>query len=165
MKGKVEPKAVLKVAERLLELGVHEISVGDTIGVATPTQVRKLTKSLLKLVGAKKLALHFHDTRGTALANILAGLEEGVRIFDSSAGGLGGCPYAPGAAGNVATEDLIYMLDGMGIETGLDLKAVVRASQFVQDCLKHNLSRPVSPSGSRAMSGLSSNIACFCQHF
>ena len=137
--GAVKPQAVLKVAERLLKLGIHEISIGDTIGVANPKQVRSLTKSLLKMVGPKKLALHFHDTRGTALANILAGLEEGVHIFDSSSGGLGGCPYAPGAAGNVATEDVVYMLDGMGVQTGLDLKKIVEASRYVQDCLNRSL--------------------------
>jgi hydroxymethylglutaryl-CoA lyase len=98
-----------------------------------------LTKSLLKLVGVKKLALHFHDTRGTALANILAGLQVGVRIFDSSSGGLGGCPYAPGAAGNVATEDLIYMLHEMGCATGISLPKQVQASQYVQSCLSRTL--------------------------
>jgi hydroxymethylglutaryl-CoA lyase len=137
--GEVNPKAVLKITERLLKLGVHEISIGDTIGVANPLQVKKLTKSLLKLVGTKKLALHFHDTRGTALANILAGLELGVVNFDSSAAGLGGCPYAPGAAGNVATEDLLYMLHGMGLKTGINLDLHVKASQYIQGLLGRRL--------------------------
>ncbi len=137
--GEVNPKAVLKVTESLLKMGIHEISIGDTIGVANPRQVEKLTKSLLKLVGAKKLALHFHDTRGTALANILAGLQTGVRIFDSSSGGLGGCPYAPGAAGNVATEDLLYMLEGMGIETGINLEKHIQASAYIQSVLGKTL--------------------------
>ncbi|MDZ4676011.1 MAG: hydroxymethylglutaryl-CoA lyase [Oligoflexia bacterium] len=137
--GVINPKAVLKVTERLLKLGVHEISIGDTIGVANPKQVEKLTKSLLKLMGSKKLALHFHDTRGTALANILAGLQAGVKIFDSSSGGLGGCPYAPGAAGNVATEDLLYMLHEMGFDTGINLAKQVQASQYVQSCLNRTL--------------------------
>ncbi len=138
--GKVNPKAVLKVTERLLDMGVHEISIGDTIGVATPYQVRDLTKMLLKIMGPKKLALHFHDTRGTALANIVMGLESGLSIFDSSSGGLGGCPYAPGAAGNVSTEDLLYMLQGMGVRTGIDLNKQVAASLFIQEKLGHELS-------------------------
>jgi hydroxymethylglutaryl-CoA lyase len=137
--GKVDPKVVLKVASRLVKMGCDEISVGDTIGVATPNQVHKLSKSLIKSVGAKKLALHFHDTRGTALANILAGIEEGVRIFDSSSAGIGGCPYAPGAAGNVATDDLLYMLKGMDIHTGVDLKLQVKASEYVQRILGRRL--------------------------
>ncbi|MCC6278144.1 MAG: hydroxymethylglutaryl-CoA lyase [Oligoflexia bacterium] len=130
--GKVEERAVLKVAERLLKLGVHEISIGDTIGVANPKQVNALVKKLLKLVGPKKLALHFHDTRGLALTNIYESLEQGVNMFDSSAGGLGGCPYAPGAAGNVATDDLVYMLREMKIKTGIDLDRQVGASKFIQ---------------------------------
>lgn len=137
--GKVDPKVVLKVATRLIKIGCDEISVGDTIGVATPNQVHKLAKNLIKSVGAKNLALHFHDTRGTALANILAGIEEGVRIFDSSSAGIGGCPYAPGAAGNVATDDLLYMLKGMDIHTGVDLKLQVKASEYVQRILGRRL--------------------------
>jgi len=137
--GAVDSKIVYKVSERLLKLGVAEVSIGDTIGVATPTQVRKISKQLLKIVGPKRLAMHFHDTRGTALANILASLEEGVRIFDSSAGGLGGCPYAPGATGNVATEDLLYMLGGMGIETGVDLGRQIQASRYIQDAIGKKL--------------------------
>jgi len=137
--GKINPKVVLKVTERLVKLGCDELSIGDTIGVANPTQVHALAKKLLKIAGPKKLALHFHDTRGTALANILAGLEEGVRAFDSSSAGIGGCPYAPGAAGNVATDDLLYMLSEMGIETGINLKLQVKASEFVQRILGRKL--------------------------
>jgi hydroxymethylglutaryl-CoA lyase len=129
--GAVAPAAVLDVAERLLALGVDEISIGDTIGVATPNQVAELTALLAERMSLAKLAMHFHDTRGTALANVLAALQMGVAIFDSSAGGLGGCPYAPGASGNLATEDLLYMLDGLGIETGVELAKVVEASRFL----------------------------------
>jgi len=137
--GPIKPAAVLDVVTKLLTLGVDEISIGDTIGVATPRQVAELCALLLKKIDAGRLALHLHDTRGTALANIVAGLQSGVAIFDSSAGGLGGCPYAPGAAGNVATEDLIYMLNGMGIETGVSLDKVVRASALLAAQLDHPL--------------------------
>jgi isopropylmalate/homocitrate/citramalate synthase len=129
--GAVAPEAVVRVAEMLLALGVEELSIGDTIGVATPNQVIKVTGRLLEVAPVEKLAMHFHDTRGTALANVLAALQMGVAIFDSSAGGLGGCPYAPGASGNLATEDLLYLLYGMGIETGVDLEKVVAASAFL----------------------------------
>jgi hydroxymethylglutaryl-CoA lyase len=135
--GAVKPQAVLSVVERLLALGVDEISLGDTIGVATPREVVSLCSLVLERVAAGRLALHFHDTRGTALANVLAGLESGIAIFDASAGGLGGCPYAPGAAGNLATEDLIYMLDGMGIRTGVDLEGVVNATRLIAAQLDH----------------------------
>jgi hydroxymethylglutaryl-CoA lyase len=137
--GAVKPAAVNRVMARLLELGIDEISIGDTIGVATPSQVAELCDLLLQTIDAGRLALHFHDTRGTALANVVAGLQSGVAIFDSSAGGLGGCPFAPGAAGNLATEDLIYMLDGMGIETGVTLADVVRASALIAQQLDHPL--------------------------
>jgi isopropylmalate/homocitrate/citramalate synthase len=129
--GKVDPEAVVRVAELLLELGVAELSLGDTIGVATPNQVVDVTERLLRVAPVETLAMHFHDTRGTALANVLAALQMGVAIYDSSAGGLGGCPYAPGASGNLATEDLLYMLDGLGIETGVDLARVVEASRLL----------------------------------
>jgi isopropylmalate/homocitrate/citramalate synthase len=129
--GAVAPAAVLSVTEQLLALGVDEISIGDTIGVATPNQVSSLTALLKDAVPIERLAMHFHDTRGTALANVLAALQAGITIFDSSAGGLGGCPYAPGASGNLATEDLLYMLHGMGIETGINLEAVIAASRFL----------------------------------
>ncbi len=137
--GTVSPDAVLRVAGELLALGMDELSIGDTIGVATPNQVYDLVPRLSALAGIDRLALHFHDTRGTALANVLAGLETGVATFDSAAGGLGGCPYAPGAAGNLATEDLLYMLHGMGIQTGIDLAAVVRASAYLATIVAHPL--------------------------
>lgn len=127
--GRVDPGRVVEVARRLHEAGCDEVSIGDTIGVAVPTQVHDVMGRLAAALKAPALAVHFHDTRGTALANVLAALEEGIAIVDSSAGGLGGCPYAPGASGNLATEDLLYMLQGMGIETGVDLGAVVRASR------------------------------------
>ncbi len=139
MRGRSRPAAVVDVMERLLALGTDEISIGDTIGVATPLQVAELCALLLQKIDVGRLALHFHDTRGTALANVVAGLQSGVAIFDSSAGGLGGCPYAPGAAGNLATEDLIYMLDGMGIETGVTLERVVAASSLLAAHLDHPL--------------------------
>ena len=129
--GAVAPEAVLRVSEQLLALGADELSLGDTIGVATPNQVVEITELLARHVPLKRLAMHFHDTRGTALANVLAALQLGISIFDSSAGGLGGCPYAPGASGNLATEDLLYMLHGLGIETGIDLGAVVAASSLL----------------------------------
>lgn len=137
--GKVAPQAVLDVTERLLDLGVYEVSVGDTIGVATPDQIADLVPRLIDLAGVDRLALHLHDTRGTALANVLAALELGVSTFDSAAGGVGGCPYAPGASGNLATEDLLYLLNGLGIETGVDLDAVVRASSFLASVLGRTL--------------------------
>ena len=137
--GKVEPRQSLIVAQALLEMGVDELSLGDTIGIATPNQVVDVI-SLLVDVGAipiKQIAVHFHDTRGTALANVLIALQSGISIIDSSAGGLGGCPYAPGAAGNLATEDLLYMLHGMGIHTGVDLDKVVAATSFITPLLGH----------------------------
>lgn len=129
--GAVAPDAVLRVAESLLELGVAELSIGDTIGVATPDQVVEITEKLLPVAGLERLAMHFHDTRGTALANVFTALQLGISIFDSAAGGLGGCPYAPGASGNLATEDLLYLLNGLHIETGIDLEKVVAASRFL----------------------------------
>jgi hydroxymethylglutaryl-CoA lyase len=130
--GKVAPQKVAEVARRLLDAGCDEISIGDTIGVAVPTQVGDVMGRLLAELPASHLGVHFHDTRGTALANVLAALQAGIAIVDSSAGGLGGCPYAPGASGNLATEDLLFMLDGMGIATGVDLAKVVAASRALQ---------------------------------
>jgi hydroxymethylglutaryl-CoA lyase len=128
--GPIAPEAVARVSARLVEIGCGEVSVGDTIGVGVPTQVPDVVGRVVDAgVPLDRLALHFHDTRGTAIANVAEGLREGVRIFDSSAGGLGGCPYAPGAAGNVATEDLVWLLQGMGYETGVNLGAVVAASR------------------------------------
>jgi isopropylmalate/homocitrate/citramalate synthase len=137
--GDVAPEKVLEVVARLLDLGCYEVSVGDTIGVGTPMQVQGVIGFLMQVVPASRLAMHFHDTRGTALANVLAALEMGIATFDASSGGLGGCPYAPGASGNLATEDLVYMLDRMAIETGVDLNRLVRASAIIAPYLDHPL--------------------------
>src|SRR3954465_9047949 len=137
--GDVAPEKVLEVSARLLDLGCYEVSVGDTIGVGTPVQVQGVIGILLQVIPASKLAMHFHDTRGTALANTLAALEMGIATFDASSGGLGGCPYAPGASGNMATEDLVYMLDSMAIETGVDIGRLLPASKITPPCLDHPL--------------------------
>lgn len=137
--GAVPEQKVIEVTERLLAIGVFEVSVSDTIGIAHPGQVRQVLESLVAKIPASRLALHFHDTRGTALANVLAALPYGITTFDASAGGLGGCPYAPGAAGNLATEDLIYMLDGLGIKTDVSLEGVIEASAFIAERLDHRL--------------------------
>lgn len=137
--GNVAPERVLEVSARLLDLGCYEVSVGDTIGVGTPLQVQGVIGMLLQVIPASKLAMHFHDTRGTALANTLAALEMGIATFDASAGGLGGCPYAPGASGNLATEDLVYLLDGLNIETGVNLDRLVAASSIIAPHLDHPL--------------------------
>ena len=135
--GAVDPQQVARVAARLLDLGVFEVAVSDTIGIAHPGQVPRVLEAVLARLPADRLALHYHDTRGTALANVLASLPFGIATFDASAGGLGGCPYAPGAAGNLATDDLIYMLDGLGIETGVSLAAVSEASAFIGSKIDH----------------------------
>lgn len=135
--GAIAPEKPAAVARRLIEMGIDEVSIGDTIGVATPNQVVDVCQRLMRLIDVGRLAMHFHDTRGTALANVVAALELGVAIFDSSAGGLGGCPYAPGAAGNLATEDLLYLLHGMGIETGVSLPKVVEATSLLAATLDH----------------------------
>jgi isopropylmalate/homocitrate/citramalate synthase len=137
--GAVAPARVVEISERLVDLGAFEVAVSDTIGIAHPGQVAQLLDTLLPRVPVDRVALHFHDTRGTALANVLAALDHGVATFDSSAGGLGGCPYAPGAAGNLATEDLVYLLDGLGIKTGVSLQGVVAASRFIEPALGHPL--------------------------
>jgi hydroxymethylglutaryl-CoA lyase len=137
--GAVDPQQVARIAERLSELGVFEVAVSDTIGIAHPGQVPRVLEAVLARVRVDKIALHFHDTRGTALANVLASLPFGVATYDASSGGLGGCPYAPGAAGNLATDDLIYMLDGLGIETGVSLPAVSEASRFIASKIDHPL--------------------------
>ena len=137
--GAVPPEAVEHVARQLMDLGVDELSIGDTIGVATPNQVHDLVPRLAAIAGLERIALHFHDTRGTALANVLAGLADGITSFDSAAGGAGGCPFAPGAAGNLATEDLLYMLHGMGIQTGIALDAVLAASRYLATLLSRPL--------------------------
>jgi len=129
--GEVKPQAVVGVAKTLRDLGCYEVSLGDTIGVGTPGKARQLLRAVAGEVPMAQLAMHFHDTYGQALANLYAGLEEGCRVIDSAAGGLGGCPYAPGATGNVATEDVVYMLDGMGIATDVDLAKLVAATNDI----------------------------------
>ncbi len=136
--GEIAPEAVREVVHKLLDLAVDEISIGDTIGVATPAGVYDVIEALYESgVTRGVLALHFHDTRGTALANVFAGLQCGVTTYDASAGGLGGCPYAPGASGNLATEDLVYLLEGLGIQTGVTLARVVEASRTLAESLGH----------------------------
>ena len=137
--GAVAPARVAEVAARLADLGVFEVAVSDTIGIAHPGQVPHVLDAVLARLPVAKIALHFHDTRGTALANVMAALPFGVSTFDASAGGLGGCPYAPGAAGNLATDDLIYLLDGLRIETGVSLKKLSEASAFIGRRLDHRL--------------------------
>lgn len=137
--GETATAAVVRVSTQLLELGVDQISLGDTVGFATPRGVRDRMAELQADIEPALVALHFHDTRGTALANIVAGLDAGVRVFDGAIGGLGGCPYAPGASGNVATEDLVQMLHGMGIETGIDLEGLVDTAAFIEQRLKKRL--------------------------
>lgn len=135
--GPVPPGRVRDVCLRLLELGVDEISLGDTIGVATPVTSLAVLRAVREAVPLERLAVHFHDTYGTALANICAALDYGVRTVDSSTGGLGGCPYAPGARGNVATEDVVYLLEGSGVRTGVDLPRLLEAVDFIAEALGH----------------------------
>lgn len=133
--GEINPKAVLKVSEQLFSLGCEEVSIGDTIGVGTPKKAYQLFELLTKNNPVDKLAMHFHDTYGQALANIYAVLELGIRTIDSSVGGLGGCPYAKGASGNVSTEDVVYLLQGLGFHTGIDLDKLIKASVYITDYL------------------------------
>jgi isopropylmalate/homocitrate/citramalate synthase len=137
--GDVSVAAVIDTTQALLDMGAYEVAVSDTIGVAHPGQVRKVLAALLAAVPVQQIALHFHDTRGTALANVLAALDFGVATFDAAAGGLGGCPYAPGATGNLATEDLLYLLHGLGLETGVSLDAVYTASTTIEPIVGHAL--------------------------
>ena len=133
--GRVAPATVAEVSGELADMGCYEISLGDTIGVGTPGKAVAMIEAVAAKVPRERLAVHFHDTYGQALANILAALESGIATVDSSVAGLGGCPYAPGAAGNVASEDVLYMLNGLGIETGVDLDALVAAGQFISNHL------------------------------
>jgi isopropylmalate/homocitrate/citramalate synthase len=146
--GAVDPHQAVTVATRLLELGVEEVCFGDTIGVGVPTQVFAVTEAATEAgIELRQVAYHFHDTRGTALANVVAGLEAGVRTFDSSTGGTGGCPYAPGAAGNLATEDLVYLLDASGYEHGVDLESILDAARFIATSLGRQLASKVGQAG------------------
>jgi hydroxymethylglutaryl-CoA lyase len=135
--GPIAPQAVAQVAAALFDMGCHEISLGDTIGVGTPGRTRAMLEAVARRVPIERLAGHFHDTYGQALANVYAALEFGVAVFDASVAGLGGCPYAPGASGNVATEDLLYMLDGLGIETGVRLEGLLAADRYICEALHH----------------------------
>jgi isopropylmalate/homocitrate/citramalate synthase len=146
--GRVDPSRAAEVGLRLLDLGVDEVCFGDTIGVGVPSQVATLTGLAVEAgIPLDRIAYHFHDTRGTALANVAAGLDAGVRCFDSSAGGTGGCPYAPGAAGNLATEDLVYLLDASGWESGVSLDGVLIAARFIADALGRPLTTKVGQAG------------------
>jgi isopropylmalate/homocitrate/citramalate synthase len=137
--GRIAKERVRDVATQLIQMNVDEVAISDTIGAAVPTDVASVVEFVVERIPVQKLALHFHDTYGTALANVFAGLQAGVSTFDSSAGGLGGCPFAPGAAGNLATEDLVYMLDGMGIETAVSLQKVIAAANVVAGPLGRQL--------------------------
>ena len=146
--GEVGEAAVVGVAQQLLDLGVEELSIGDTIGVAGPADVRRVIGALLAAgIPPERLAMHFHDTRGTALANVTAALDLGIRTFDASTGGTGGCPYAPGAAGNLATEDLVYLLDREGLSHGVDLDALLEAARFASATLGRSLATKVGTAG------------------
>lgn len=145
--GAVPEAQVVKLAKRLYQMGCYEVSIGDTIGVATPGQVASLFKKLKKVVPVKKLAGHFHDTRGTSLANILTAYNLGIHTFDSSLGGLGGCPYAPGSAGNVSTEDVVYMFHGMGIKTGIQLEKMIELNAWVSAQMNKQLPSKVGKAG------------------
>jgi hydroxymethylglutaryl-CoA lyase len=145
--GAVDPAKVLSIARRLRDLGCYQVSLGDTIGVGTPRQTGDIVRRFLDEMPGSAFALHFHDTRGTALANALVGLELGVRDFDASVGGVGGCPYAPGAAGNLATEDLVFMLHGMGVETGIDLDQLILAGNVAEQVIGRALPGKVHKAG------------------
>jgi len=145
--GRVPQEKVEFIVEEYKNLGVHEIALGDTTGMANPAQVSRMVKWIKPRLGKTGLALHFHDTRGAALANILAALQEGVTVFDGSIGGLGGCPYAPGASGNVATEDLVNMLEEMGIETGIDLQKLIGCAKYAREVIMKDLPSHLIHSG------------------
>ncbi len=145
--GDVDPGVALRISKKLLDLGCYQVSLGDTIGVGNPRQTREIVKLFLDEMPVSHFALHLHDTRGTALANALVGLELGVRDFDASVGGVGGCPYAPGAAGNLATEDLVYLLHGMGVATGIDLDKLILAGNVAEQVIGRPLPGKVHKAG------------------
>jgi hydroxymethylglutaryl-CoA lyase len=145
--GDVAIATSVSIAERLLALGCYEVSLGDTIGVGTPRKTRDVVRAMASALGLDRVALHFHDTRGTALSNVLMGLELGVRTFDASVGGLGGCPYAPGASGNLATEDLVFLLDGLGVSSGVDLGRLVEAGRVAAQAVGRPLPGKVHQAG------------------
>ena len=151
--GAIDAGVPVALARQLVEFGCYEVSLGDTIGVGTPRQTRDLLKLVLAEVPANKLAMHMHDTRGQALANVLVGLDMGIRTFDSAIAGLGGCPYAPGASGNLATEDLVYMLDHMGVKTGIDPEKLFEAGRVAEAIVRRELPGRVHRAGLRALKG------------
>lgn len=145
--GRIAPEKVELIVGEYRALGVHEVALGDTTGMANPCQVSRMLYRIMPMLGAMKLALHFHDTRGVALANVLAAMQQGVAVFDGSIGGLGGCPYAPGASGNVATEDLVNMLDEMGIETGIDLGKLIECARYTREIVGKSLPGHMATAG------------------
>jgi hydroxymethylglutaryl-CoA lyase len=149
--GAVDPKNALALTKQLLDMGCYQVSLGDTIGVGTPRQTKRIIELITSEVPIDKLAMHMHDTRGQALANVLVGLELGVRTIDAAIGGLGGCPYAPGASGNLATEDLVYMLDGLGVETGVDAQKLWEAGRLAEALVNHPLPGRVHRAGLHAL--------------
>jgi hydroxymethylglutaryl-CoA lyase len=149
--GAVSPAASIAIAKRLYEMGCYQVSLGDTIGAGTPRLTREVVQRALDALPVEAVAMHMHDTRGTALANVVVGLELGIRHFDASVGGMGGCPYAPGAAGNVATEDLVYMLEGMGVRTGVDLERLVEAARAAESIVGRVLPGKVHRAGIRSL--------------
>jgi len=149
--GDVAVADSLRLAKTLLARGCYQVSLGDTIGVGTPLQTRRILDAMLAEIPPERIALHLHDTRGTALANVLVGLSMGITTFDAAVGGLGGCPYAPGAAGNLATEDLVYCLHGMGIETGVDLEQLWQAGQVAEALVGRKLPGKVHTAGVRSL--------------
>jgi hydroxymethylglutaryl-CoA lyase len=151
--GAVDPRRTLSLTRALLELGAYEVSLGDTIGVGTPRQTKQILQLMLSELPADKLAMHMHDTRGQALANVLVGLELGIRTFDAAIAGLGGCPYAPGASGNLATEDLVYMLDNMGVRTGIDQQRLFEAGRVAEAIVRRELPGRVHRAGLQALKG------------
>jgi hydroxymethylglutaryl-CoA lyase len=153
--GEVKAEQVTPIVKEMLAYGADYISLGDTIGVGTPTQTRRLLERLLPLVEAKRIGMHFHNTQGTALANALASLQMGITTFDGSVGGLGGCPYAPGASGNVPTEDLVYLFEGMGIATGVNLEALLEVGVWIE----HELGHPLASAGLKAYQGRKARAA------
>jgi hydroxymethylglutaryl-CoA lyase len=149
--GEVDPRKALALAKALVDLGCYQVSLGDTIGVGTPLQTKRILELFLHELPAERLAMHMHDTRGQALANVLVGIEMGIRTFDAAIGGLGGCPYAPGASGNLATEDLVYMLDGMGIATGVDLHKLWEAGRLAEALVNRPLPGRVHRAGLKSL--------------
>lgn len=145
--GKIKPQKVASLAKKLIQMGCYEVSIGDTIGAANPKEVKTLIQLLKRSIPVKKIAMHFHDTRGTALANILQSYQLGVTTFDSSLGGLGGCPYAPGAQGNVSTEDVVYMFEGMGIKTGVNLSKLLEVNKWMSEQMEKDLPSKVGKAG------------------